>query len=144
MGLLVIGTLKLYRDALQSIFGLQFTKWFVAITITQYHFMYYLSRTLPNIMTMPLGNLSSNYYIFYLMFYENYYLYCIYYFYVYSTTGFIWMVETKSHHIYLVICSSNNNIQSRTCHATGVIPFVRYSQQETNHTKVFTYYIADH
>ncbi|XP_043802734.1 probable Dol-P-Man:Man(7)GlcNAc(2)-PP-Dol alpha-1,6-mannosyltransferase [Apis laboriosa] len=54
LGLLVIGTLKLYRDALQSIFGLQFTKWFVAITITQYHFMYYLSRTLPNIMTMPL------------------------------------------------------------------------------------------
>lgn len=72
-----------------------------------------------------------------------YYLY-IYYFYVYSTTGSIWMVETKSRHIYLVICSSNNNIQSRTCHATGVIPFVRYSQQETNHTKVFTYYIADH
>ncbi|XP_026296629.1 probable Dol-P-Man:Man(7)GlcNAc(2)-PP-Dol alpha-1,6-mannosyltransferase [Apis mellifera] len=54
LGLLVIGTLKLYRDALQSIFGLQFTKWFVAITVTQYHFMYYLSRTLPNIMTMPL------------------------------------------------------------------------------------------
>ncbi|XP_012153665.1 alg12 alpha-1,6-mannosyltransferase isoform X3 [Megachile rotundata] len=46
--------LKLYRDALQSVFGLQFTKWFVAITVTQYHFMYYLSRPLPNIMAMPL------------------------------------------------------------------------------------------
>lgn len=66
LGLLVIGTLKLYRDALQSIFGLQFTKWFVAITVTQYHFMYYLSRTLPNIMTMPLGNLSSSYYIYFI------------------------------------------------------------------------------
>lgn len=59
MGLLVIGTLKLYKDALQSIFGLQFTKWLVAITVTQYHFMYYLSRPLPNIMAMPLGNLNS-------------------------------------------------------------------------------------
>lgn len=58
MGLLVISMLKLYRDALQNIFGLQFTKWFVAITVTQYHFMYYLSRPLPNIMAMPLGNLS--------------------------------------------------------------------------------------
>ncbi|XP_017878352.1 probable Dol-P-Man:Man(7)GlcNAc(2)-PP-Dol alpha-1,6-mannosyltransferase [Ceratina calcarata] len=54
LGLLVIGSLKLYRDALQSVFGLQFTKWFVAITVTQYHFMYYLSRPLPNIMVMPL------------------------------------------------------------------------------------------
>ncbi|XP_031831850.1 alg12 alpha-1,6-mannosyltransferase isoform X2 [Nomia melanderi] len=62
--------LKLYRDALQSIFGLQFTKWFVAITVTQYHFMYYLSRPLPNIMAMPLvllalfGWLKQNHIIF--------------------------------------------------------------------------------
>ncbi|XP_017793777.1 PREDICTED: probable Dol-P-Man:Man(7)GlcNAc(2)-PP-Dol alpha-1,6-mannosyltransferase [Habropoda laboriosa] len=54
LGLLVIATLKLYREALQSVFGLQFTKWFIAITVTQYHFMYYLSRPLPNIMAMPL------------------------------------------------------------------------------------------
>ncbi|CAK9822153.1 Probable Dol-P-Man:Man(7)GlcNAc(2)-PP-Dol alpha-1,6-mannosyltransferase [Anthophora retusa] len=54
LGLLVIAALKLYREALQSVFGLQFTKWFIAITVTQYHFMYYLSRPLPNIMAMPL------------------------------------------------------------------------------------------
>ncbi|XP_015518877.2 uncharacterized protein LOC107223641 isoform X1 [Neodiprion lecontei] len=54
LGLMVIATLRLYRQALQQIFGLQFVKWFVAITITQYHFMYYLSRPLPNIMAMPL------------------------------------------------------------------------------------------
>ncbi|KAL0109609.1 hypothetical protein PUN28_014572 [Cardiocondyla obscurior] len=54
MGLLVIITFKLYRHALQNIFGLQFAKWFVAITVTQFHFMYYLSRPLPNIMAMPL------------------------------------------------------------------------------------------
>ncbi|XP_071877024.1 alg12 alpha-1,6-mannosyltransferase isoform X2 [Bombus fervidus] len=70
LGLLVIGTLKLYKDALQSIFGLQFTKWLVAITVTQYHFMYYLSRPLPNIMAMPLvllalyGWLKQNHMIF--------------------------------------------------------------------------------
>lgn len=56
LGFLVIITFKLYRHALQNIFGLQFTKWFIAITVTQYHFMYYLSRPLPNTMVMPLGN----------------------------------------------------------------------------------------
>ncbi|XP_012540418.1 probable Dol-P-Man:Man(7)GlcNAc(2)-PP-Dol alpha-1,6-mannosyltransferase [Monomorium pharaonis] len=54
LGLLVIITFKLYRNGLQNIFGLQFTNWFVIITVTQYHFMYYLSRPLPNIMVMPL------------------------------------------------------------------------------------------
>lgn len=54
LGLLVITTLKLYRHALENIFGVQLTKWFVFITVTQYHFMYYLSRPLPNIMAMPL------------------------------------------------------------------------------------------
>ncbi|XP_076234748.1 alg12 alpha-1,6-mannosyltransferase isoform X2 [Calliopsis andreniformis] len=62
--------LKLYKDALQSIFGSQFTKWFVIITVTQYHFMYYLSRPLPNIMAMPLvllalfGWLRQNHIVF--------------------------------------------------------------------------------
>lgn len=55
LGLMVIVTLSLYRKALQSIFGVKFVKWFVAITVTQYHFLYYLSRPLPNIMAMPLG-----------------------------------------------------------------------------------------
>ncbi|XP_076667453.1 alg12 alpha-1,6-mannosyltransferase isoform X1 [Andrena cerasifolii] len=70
LGLLVICMLKLYRHALQSIFGLQFTKWFVAITVTQYHFMYYLSRPLPNIMAVPLvllalfGWLRQNHIVF--------------------------------------------------------------------------------
>ncbi|KAL6447978.1 hypothetical protein ACFW04_000194 [Cataglyphis niger] len=70
LGLLVIATFKLYRQALQNIFGLQFTKWFIVITVTQYHFMYYLSRPLPNIMAMPLvllalsGWLKQNYVIF--------------------------------------------------------------------------------
>ncbi|KAG7203240.1 hypothetical protein KM043_010340 [Ampulex compressa] len=70
LGLLIIVTLKLYRQALENVFGQQFTKWFVAITVTQYHFMYYLTRPLPNIMAMPLvllalfGWLRQNHVIF--------------------------------------------------------------------------------
>ncbi|XP_033217008.1 uncharacterized protein LOC117172856 isoform X2 [Belonocnema kinseyi] len=54
LGLTVIATFSLYRKALQSVFGVKFTRWFVIITVTQFHFMYYLSRPLPNIMSMPL------------------------------------------------------------------------------------------
>ncbi|XP_029178327.1 dol-P-Man:Man(7)GlcNAc(2)-PP-Dol alpha-1,6-mannosyltransferase [Nylanderia fulva] len=70
LGILVIATFKLYRHTLQNIFGLQFTKWFIAITVTQFHFMYYLSRPLPNIMALPLvllalsGWLKKNYVLF--------------------------------------------------------------------------------
>ncbi|XP_015124305.1 probable Dol-P-Man:Man(7)GlcNAc(2)-PP-Dol alpha-1,6-mannosyltransferase isoform X2 [Diachasma alloeum] len=66
----VIAALRLYRQALEKIFGVQFTKWFVVITVTQFHFMYYLSRPLPNIMAMPLvllalyGWLKQNHMIF--------------------------------------------------------------------------------
>ncbi|CAD6228615.1 GSCOCG00006462001-RA-CDS [Cotesia congregata] len=70
LGLLVIYTLRLYRQTLQKIFGIELTNWFVAIMVTQYHFMYYLSRPLPNIMAMPLvllalrGWLNQNHILF--------------------------------------------------------------------------------
>nr|CAD7433329.1 unnamed protein product [Timema monikensis] len=54
LALFVIGAFQMLRQTLQSMFGPQLTKWFVAITVTQYHFMFYLSRPLPNIMALPL------------------------------------------------------------------------------------------
>ncbi|XP_011504718.1 PREDICTED: dol-P-Man:Man(7)GlcNAc(2)-PP-Dol alpha-1,6-mannosyltransferase-like [Ceratosolen solmsi marchali] len=70
LGLTVIAAWKLYKNALQSIFGTKFVKWFLIITVTQYHFMYYLSRPLPNTMAMPLvllalyGWLKKNHILF--------------------------------------------------------------------------------
>jgi alpha-1,6-mannosyltransferase len=55
LGLCVIGAFRMFRQTIQLAFGHQLTNWFVAITVTQYHFMYYLSRPLPNIMALPLG-----------------------------------------------------------------------------------------
>ena len=57
LGLCVIGAFQIFRKTVQSVFGRQLTNWFVAVTVTQYHFMYYLSRPLPNILVLPLGNL---------------------------------------------------------------------------------------
>ncbi|XP_049828553.1 probable Dol-P-Man:Man(7)GlcNAc(2)-PP-Dol alpha-1,6-mannosyltransferase [Schistocerca gregaria] len=54
LGLCVLGAFRVFQNTIQSEFGQQFTRWFVAIVVSQYHFMYYLSRPLPNIMALPL------------------------------------------------------------------------------------------
>ncbi|XP_019873233.2 probable Dol-P-Man:Man(7)GlcNAc(2)-PP-Dol alpha-1,6-mannosyltransferase isoform X1 [Aethina tumida] len=55
--LIVLSFSKLTRT-LQKQFGSDFTTWFLGITVTQSHFMFYMSRTLPNIFALPLVLLS--------------------------------------------------------------------------------------
>ncbi|CAH0400385.1 unnamed protein product [Chilo suppressalis] len=54
LALTVIVSWSRLRNALQKHFGNTFSWWFTIITVTQYHFMFYMSRPLPNIMVMPL------------------------------------------------------------------------------------------
>uniref|UniRef100_A0A2H1VNH9 Mannosyltransferase n=1 Tax=Spodoptera frugiperda TaxID=7108 RepID=A0A2H1VNH9_SPOFR len=50
----VIGAWTRLRNALLKQFGSTYAWWFTLITVTQYHFMFYMSRPLPNIMVLPL------------------------------------------------------------------------------------------
>ncbi|KAG6460490.1 hypothetical protein O3G_MSEX012009 [Manduca sexta] len=54
LALTVIGAWSRLKNALQKQFGNTFAWWFTLITVTQYHFMFYMSRPLPNIMVLPL------------------------------------------------------------------------------------------
>ncbi|XP_063831409.1 dol-P-Man:Man(7)GlcNAc(2)-PP-Dol alpha-1,6-mannosyltransferase [Ostrinia nubilalis] len=54
LALSVIVTWSRLRNSLQKQFGNTFTWWYTIVTVTQYHFMFYMSRPLPNIMVLPL------------------------------------------------------------------------------------------
>lgn len=55
LGLTVIAAFNILCRTFQRTFGLRWLQWFIAITVTQSHFMFYLSRPLPNIFALPLG-----------------------------------------------------------------------------------------
>ncbi|CAH2094537.1 unnamed protein product [Euphydryas editha] len=54
LALTVIAAWNRLRNALKNQFGSSFAWWFSLVSVTQYHFMFYMSRPLPNIMTLPL------------------------------------------------------------------------------------------
>ncbi|XP_018569537.1 probable Dol-P-Man:Man(7)GlcNAc(2)-PP-Dol alpha-1,6-mannosyltransferase [Anoplophora glabripennis] len=50
----VVGSFYVLTKTLEKQFGTRWLQWFIAITVTQSHFMFYLSRPLPNIFALPL------------------------------------------------------------------------------------------
>ncbi|XP_045465263.1 probable Dol-P-Man:Man(7)GlcNAc(2)-PP-Dol alpha-1,6-mannosyltransferase isoform X2 [Harmonia axyridis] len=60
LALCVLISFNILCKTLEKLFGKVWMQWFVAITVTQSHFMFYLSRPLPNIFALPLVLLALN------------------------------------------------------------------------------------
>ncbi|XP_060536342.1 probable Dol-P-Man:Man(7)GlcNAc(2)-PP-Dol alpha-1,6-mannosyltransferase isoform X2 [Cylas formicarius] len=54
----VVGSLNHLSKTLEKQFGSRWVQWFAAVTVTQSHFIFYLSRPLPNIFALPLALLA--------------------------------------------------------------------------------------
>ncbi|KAK7068328.1 dolichyl-P-Man:Man(7)GlcNAc(2)-PP-dolichol alpha-1,6-mannosyltransferase [Halocaridina rubra] len=63
LGLLVILAWRRFRKQLQEAFGSSVTFWFTLITASQFHFMYYLSRPLPNTFALAVALLAYSYWL---------------------------------------------------------------------------------
>ncbi|KAF6215841.1 hypothetical protein GE061_000176 [Apolygus lucorum] len=63
LGACVICCLKLFQNAVKERFGKQVADWFIFMSCTQFHFMFYSTRAIPCIMVMPLVLLSFRYWL---------------------------------------------------------------------------------
>ncbi|XP_071546925.1 dol-P-Man:Man(7)GlcNAc(2)-PP-Dol alpha-1,6-mannosyltransferase [Panulirus ornatus] len=63
LGLLVLIAWRKFRKQLQESFGLPVTIWFTLITASQFHFIYYMSRPLPNTFALVAALLAFSYWM---------------------------------------------------------------------------------
>ncbi|KAK8376581.1 hypothetical protein O3P69_009892 [Scylla paramamosain] len=63
LGLLVVLAWRRFRKQLEKLFGQSVTIWFTLITASQFHFMYYLSRPLPNTFALVSALLAFSYWL---------------------------------------------------------------------------------
>nr|SVE73502.1 EOG090X04MD [Daphnia atkinsoni] len=63
LGALVLWPLLKLRKRIKETLGQGTSNWFVLITVSQFHFLFYLSRPLPNTMALPLVLLAYYYWL---------------------------------------------------------------------------------
>lgn len=64
IGLATAISFIVFCRAVESGFGNSVKNWLILVTVTQFHFMFYMSRPLPNVLALSFGNYKFNIYIF--------------------------------------------------------------------------------
>jgi len=60
---MVLGAFRVYRSAVRKRFGVEVSTWLTLLTLSQFHFMFYSSRTLPNTMALVPVLLSLSFWL---------------------------------------------------------------------------------
>ncbi|XP_050874389.1 dol-P-Man:Man(7)GlcNAc(2)-PP-Dol alpha-1,6-mannosyltransferase isoform X3 [Lathyrus oleraceus] len=61
IGCIILYTLRFFRQQIRNKFGRQVETFFVILTSIQFHFLFYCSRPLPNILALGIVNLAFGY-----------------------------------------------------------------------------------
>ena len=59
LGMLVWWALRRYKSAVTRVFGAGVAQWLMLITMSQFHFVFYMSRPLPNTFALILGETAA-------------------------------------------------------------------------------------
>ena len=60
---MVVMSLRLFRESVQRKFGVQVAAWSTVIAVSQFHFLYYASRTLPNVFALVLALVALHHWL---------------------------------------------------------------------------------
>ncbi|ORY84240.1 Alg9-like mannosyltransferase family-domain-containing protein [Protomyces lactucae-debilis] len=63
LGLVNVAALVAFRNAAKRVYGATVGTWYIVLQMTQFHVIYYASRTLPNLLAMPFTTLAATYFI---------------------------------------------------------------------------------
>lgn len=61
LGCIILYTLRFFRQQIRNKFGHQVEAFFVILTSIQFHFLFYCSRPLPNILALGIVNMAFGY-----------------------------------------------------------------------------------
>lgn len=99
LGLLVVLAWRRFRKQLEEHFGQSVTIWFTLITASQFHFMYYLSRPLPNTFALVSGRCLWLAALFLKKYFDMHARICQHYYYQnYNVQYFIFLLITFLQH----------------------------------------------
>ena len=59
LGILVMWAMRRYKSAVRSVFGPATAQLLFIVTISQFHFVFYMSRSLPNTFALIIGNTAA-------------------------------------------------------------------------------------